>query len=40
MATKQTNKQCVSPLMVIKLKLLFPETMLSNAKVDLLNDVQ
>ena len=29
-----------SPFMVIKLKLLFPETMLSNAKVDLLNDVQ
>ena len=29
-----------SPFMVIKLKLLFPETILSTAKVDLLNDVQ
>ena len=29
-----------SPFVVIKLKLLFPETILSTAKVDLLNDVQ
>ena len=28
------------PFMVIELKLLFPETMLSTTKVDLLNDAQ